>query len=61
MTIGFLLMLIGGFILVVGAKGTYKFLPPFISTPVGEPGPNSLNDSVAGAEKAAPLSNIVIL
>lgn len=33
MTVGFILLLIGGFILVIGAKGTYKFLPPFVNTP----------------------------
>lgn len=29
MTIGIILIIIGAFILVIGAKGTYQYLPPW--------------------------------
>jgi hypothetical protein len=33
MTVGFVLVLVGAFIMVIAVKGTYKYLPPFYNPP----------------------------
>lgn len=47
MTVGFVLLLVGAFIMVIAARGTYKFLPPFYKTPIPKESATSIADAVS--------------
>lgn len=59
MTVGFVLMLIGAFIVVIGAKGTYKYLPPFYQAPQSEKS-NPISESITAAIASFPAGSIQV-
>lgn len=56
MTIGVLLVIIGAFILVIGAKGTYQYLPPWY---LGTPAEKKNNTPVDTASLVNSISHTV--
>lgn len=47
MTVGFVLLLVGAFILVIAAKGTYKYLPPFYNAAPPKEATPSISEATA--------------
>lgn len=47
MTVGFVLLLVGAFIMVIAAKGTYKYLPPFLKTGPAKESTPSVNEATS--------------
>lgn len=47
MTVGFVLLLVGAFITIIAAKGTYQYLPPFYNPAPSPEKTPSISEAVA--------------
>lgn len=58
MTVGFVLLLVGAFIMVIAAKGTYKYLPPFYNAAIAPEKIPSIGEATAQMPTSGGTSNL---
>lgn len=56
MTVGFVLLLVGAFIMVIAAKGTYQYLPPFYHPVPPKEATPSVSEATSQLAKIANLA-----